>query len=266
MPPGSQDALSDQSNYYDQIVQRYRDSIVGSFFGHTHYDEFEIAYSDYEDRVADNAVVIAWIAPALTPRSGNPAFKIYDVDPDTYEIMDAKVYMADLKNPKYQTKLEWKLYYSAREEYGPLVNLKPTAPLDARFWHGVTEAFEKNDTAFQRYNEFMTRGGHVGACDAACKKTAICQMRPARAESNCHVAKPGTTFGDTERGDQTAVRNPESAARGPAAHPHGQCEGTGIGYILSQLSHKVATAPALLKDLKSQLREIIPARRQIDDL
>lgn len=25
---------------------------------------------------------------------GNPAFKIYDVDPDTYEIMDARVYMS----------------------------------------------------------------------------------------------------------------------------------------------------------------------------
>ncbi len=25
---------------------------------------------------------------------GNPAFKIYDVDPDTYEIMDSRVYMS----------------------------------------------------------------------------------------------------------------------------------------------------------------------------
>jgi sphingomyelin phosphodiesterase len=149
---------------------------------------------------------------------GNPAFRVYDVDPDTYEIMDSKVYMskpdaafsrkcltvnnaADLKNPTYQTKrsylisitlpkpdgsvAEWKLYYSAREEYGPLVDLAPTAPLDARFWHAVTEAFEKNDTAFQRYNEFMTRGAHVQPCNAACKKAAICQMRAARAENNC---------------------------------------------------------------------------------
>lgn len=57
--------------------------------------------------------------------------------------------------------------------------------MDARFWHTVTEAFEKNDTAFQRYNEFMTRGAHVRPCDAACKKVAICQMRAARAENNC---------------------------------------------------------------------------------
>jgi sphingomyelin phosphodiesterase len=24
---------------------------------------------------------------------GNPAFKLYDIDPDTYEILDAKVFM-----------------------------------------------------------------------------------------------------------------------------------------------------------------------------
>ncbi|KAJ7717036.1 Metallo-dependent phosphatase-like protein [Mycena metata] len=248
MPPGCEDALSDQSNYYDQIVQRYHSIIAGQFFGHTHYDEFEIAYSNYEARGADTAVNVAWIAPALTPRSGNPAFRVYDVDPETYEIMDSKVYSADLKNPEYQTKPEWKLYYSARAEYGPLVDLAPTAPLDARFWHDVTEAFERNETAFQRYNTFLTRGGHVAPCDAACKKAAICQMRAARAQDNCHVAKPGTTFGDTERdqvvmtGTGSSTTTTPAPASGPSARQHAQCEGAGIGYLLSQFSRKVAIA------------------------
>ncbi|KAJ6588646.1 sphingomyelin phosphodiesterase [Mycena capillaripes] len=270
MPPGSQDCMSDQSNYYNQIVQRYHHIISGQFFGHTHSDEFEIAYSDYENRRADTAVGVAWIAPALTPRSGNPAYKVYDVDPETYEIMDSKVYFSDLKNPKYQTNPEWKLYYSAREEYGPLVDLAATAPLDARFWHAVTEAFEKNETAFQRYNEFMTRGTHVWPCDATCKKVAICQMRAARAENNCHVAAPGLTFGDTERDDQTV-----KSSKGPAtpvssaAHPQSQCEGAGIGHLLSQLARKIATEPGLeklMEDLRSQLHTILPPPRATEEL
>ncbi|KAJ7064950.1 Metallo-dependent phosphatase-like protein [Mycena amicta] len=187
MPPGCQDAFSDQSNYYDQIVKRYHEIIAGQFFGHTHSDEFELAYSDYENRSVETAMNVAWIAPALTPRSGQPAFKVYDVDSDTYEIMDAKVYVADMTNPKYQIEPEWSLYYSAREEYGQLVRppLEPTAPLDAKFWHAVTEVFEKNDTAFERYNEFLTRGAHVQPCPADCKKQMICQMRAARAQDNC---------------------------------------------------------------------------------
>lgn len=55
------------------------------------------------------------VAPSLTPTStyglheheshifdnlleldGNPAFTVYDVDPDTYDIMDAKVYIGKM--------------------------------------------------------------------------------------------------------------------------------------------------------------------------
>jgi hypothetical protein len=30
----------------------------------------------------------------LGAAGGNPAFKLYDIDPDTLEVMDAKVYMS----------------------------------------------------------------------------------------------------------------------------------------------------------------------------
>lgn len=31
----------------------------------------------------------------LTTSGGNPSFKMYDVDPDTYEIMDARVFTSE---------------------------------------------------------------------------------------------------------------------------------------------------------------------------
>ncbi|KAG6843284.1 hypothetical protein H0H93_001547, partial [Arthromyces matolae] len=92
MPPGGPDCLHDQSNYFDQIVQRYKNTIAAQFYGHSHQDQFEIAYSDYTKQTEANAVSVAWIAPSLTPRDGNPAFKTYDIDPDTYEVMDAHVF------------------------------------------------------------------------------------------------------------------------------------------------------------------------------
>ncbi|KAF7325782.1 Sphingomyelin phosphodiesterase [Mycena kentingensis (nom. inval.)] len=224
MPPGSQDAFSDQSNYYDQIMKRYADTIAGQFFGHTHFDEFELAYTDYANRQVATAMGVVWIAPALTPRSGNPAFKVYDVDSDTYEIMDSKVYIADMASPKYQIEPEWNLYYSARKEYGHLVSptLAQDSPLDAKFWHAVTEAFEKNETAFGRYNELMTRGAHVRECKGECKKEAICQMRAARAQDNCHVVAPTKTFGDTERDMDGQGQAPLQVPAKTTTHPHGQ--------------------------------------------
>jgi hypothetical protein len=42
---------------------------------HTHKDEFQIAYSDYANQVASTATMMSYIAPALTPTSGNPTFR-----------------------------------------------------------------------------------------------------------------------------------------------------------------------------------------------
>ncbi|KAK2772932.1 putative acid sphingomyelinase [Colletotrichum kahawae] len=63
MPMGTSDALHDGSNYFDQIVNRYKSTIVGLFFGHTHLDHFQISYSNYTHRTASNAVATSYIAP-----------------------------------------------------------------------------------------------------------------------------------------------------------------------------------------------------------
>ena len=40
---------------------------------------------------------------------GHPSFRVYDVDPDTYEIMDAHTFIANMSDPNFQTKrkLRW---------------------------------------------------------------------------------------------------------------------------------------------------------------
>ncbi|KAI0050799.1 sphingomyelin phosphodiesterase [Auriscalpium vulgare] len=192
IPPGKADIVHDQSNSYDQIVQRYKNTIAAQFFGHSHKDEFEVAYSDYSNRTASNADSIVFIGPALTPTSGNPAFKLYDVDSDTYEILDAKTFITNISDPSFQTTPTWELYYSARESYGPLVgHLQAAEPLNAAFWHQLTEVFQANETAFQLYNTRISRGGAVSACTGYCKTMAICELRAARSEDNCDVSTPG---------------------------------------------------------------------------
>uniref|UniRef100_A0A0W0GDV1 Calcineurin-like phosphoesterase domain-containing protein n=1 Tax=Moniliophthora roreri TaxID=221103 RepID=A0A0W0GDV1_MONRR len=266
MPPGIADTFDDQSNYYDQVVQRYKNTIAGQFFGHTHADEFEIAYSDYNKRTKDTATGIVWIAPALTPRSGNPAFKVYDIDPDTYEVMDAKVYSADLNDPNFQTTPNWALLYSARTTYGSLLPtpLPPTDSLNPAFWHQVTEGFEKNDAAFQQYDKFKKRVG-PGRCNeesnggtdakayASCKNTTICGLRAARSQNNCVVPKPGLNLS----------RRDESEAHGDEAHAvTGECESTSVGHVLQQLSILASNNKfdAETKELlRERLKEVLPA-------
>lgn len=138
---------------------------------------------------------------------GNPAFKIYDVDPDTFEIMDSRVYfsmsffpplragspansvhLANITAPNFQSSTpQWELLYSARATYGPLVTpaLAASAPLDPEFWHNLTEVFAADASAFALFNTFLSRGGDVGACDADCQAAAVCDLRAMRAENNC---------------------------------------------------------------------------------
>lgn len=76
------------------------------FYGHTHQgksyesafssrsfaefliDEFEIAYSTPAAPTAATAVMVSYIAPALTPTSGNPTFRVYSVDPVTFAVLE----------------------------------------------------------------------------------------------------------------------------------------------------------------------------------
>lgn len=59
---------------------RYESTITAQFFGHTHYDEFQLFYD-----IADlgRALSIAYIGPSVTPYSElNPGYRIYYVDGD----------------------------------------------------------------------------------------------------------------------------------------------------------------------------------------
>ncbi|KAF5378760.1 hypothetical protein D9615_006959 [Tricholomella constricta] len=246
MPPGRQDTLQDQSNYFDQIMQHYKNTITGQFYGHSHQDQSAIAYSNYARRSAETAVSVGWIAPALTLRESNPAFRVYDVDPDTYKIMDSHVFRSNFDSPTFQINPIWELYYSARATYGPLVGVQPSEALGPAFWHRVTEAFARNDTAFQQYNTFLSSGFGVRACNAACKTLTICGLRALRAQDNCQVSKPGLNFRkrDEEGGEHVA---------------HGgridDCDGGGLGSIFSQLPQRLSKSPAEREKVRKVIEE-----------
>ena len=198
MPPGDSDSFHEGSHYLDQVFNRYSSTIAAMFFGHTHKDHFEISYSDYAARSASNALLTAYICPSLTPTSGMPSFRVYDVDPVTFGILDSTTYIADMTNAAFQTTGPvWTKLYSAKEVYGPTVNPPVTdasAELTASFWHKVTEVFETNDAV---YNEFLarkSRGWKAETCAGACKAGEICQLRAARAENNCFKPTAGVHF------------------------------------------------------------------------
>ncbi|KJK83208.1 hypothetical protein H634G_01337 [Metarhizium anisopliae BRIP 53293] len=199
MPMGDADALPNGSNYFDQIVNRYSKTIKAMFFGHTHLDHFEISYSNYTERTHDNAVAITYICPSLTPTAGMPSFRVYDVDAETFQVIDAKTYIADMDDQSFQTSgPTWKQYYSAKEAYSEIVEprlTEPKADLSPAFWHNVTVAFENNQTAFDLYMTRKSRGWQADKqCTEMCRQTEICALRAGRAQDNCWVPTAGVHF------------------------------------------------------------------------
>ncbi|KAI9657708.1 MAG: hypothetical protein M1821_002884 [Bathelium mastoideum] len=185
MPLGTTDVFHDQSQYFDQIIQRFDGTISALFFGHTHKDEFEIAYSDYTNQNADTATMVSYIAPALTPTSGNPTFRVYSVDPVTFAILDYSVYYTNISSPAYQEGPTWELLYSVKDAYGSLLSppvTESSAELTPAFWHNVTVLFENDDAVFQEYYARKSRDYDLSTCEGDCKTAEICQLRAAQAQ------------------------------------------------------------------------------------
>lgn len=62
------------------LIIRYESTITAQFFGHTHYDEFQVFYDTQDLR---RALSIAYVGPSVTPYYDlNPGYRIYYVDGD----------------------------------------------------------------------------------------------------------------------------------------------------------------------------------------
>lgn len=68
------------TNVFLPPLPSYESTITAQFFGHTHYDEFQIFY-DTSD--LGRALSIAYIGPSVSPYYDlNPGYRIYYVDGD----------------------------------------------------------------------------------------------------------------------------------------------------------------------------------------
>lgn len=201
MAPGDYDAFHDQSNYLDQVINRYSDTIAAMFFGHTHLDEFQVSYSDYDDPTADKARAVSYIAPSLTPTSGHPSFRVYHVDPETFAILDAETWIADMEDPDFQDTPVWTKLYSAKEAYLP--DLPAGAELSPAAWHNVTAALGSSPDLLTAYLSRKTRGWtdeEEEPCDETCREAELCKLRGGRAENNCN--EPGLGSGLRKRSEE----------------------------------------------------------------
>ncbi|CRK34906.1 hypothetical protein BN1708_006542 [Verticillium longisporum] len=73
--------------------------------------------------------------------------------------------------------------------------------LTAGLWTEVTQAFGRDDHLFKEYPARKTRSVRVKPCTGRGKSLELCQLRAARAKSNCFRTIPGLKLGKTDLGE-----------------------------------------------------------------
>ncbi|KAJ0117611.1 Ser/Thr protein phosphatase [Diaporthe amygdali] len=172
------------ADYFYQIVERYSPHVIaGIFFGHTHEDQAFIYYSkNGTNPSAENAVANAWVGPSLTPLTNlNSGYRMYEIDTGSFEVMDAYTFYSDVS--KFSS-LDgsgptWEFEYSTREAYGAAAGWGESEPLNATFWHRVTEAMEEDRSLVSLQNTYQGKSSALSpnCTSQACAEARICYMR-----------------------------------------------------------------------------------------
>ncbi|KAF8079019.1 Metallo-dependent phosphatase-like protein [Lyophyllum atratum] len=198
--------LRNPTNLFYQIVDRFSPHVIANiFFGHTHEDQLSIFYANNATVIsAETAGTVAWIGPSLTPITNlNSGFRVYEVDSATFDIMDAHTWKSDVSAyPELdgQTRFGpvYTYEYNTRDTYGKsILNWTENDPLNATWWHHVTEAMEADPSLVTVFNTMQGKGSiKTKACTGDCVAAKICYIRSGSASIAIQNCKPG--FGSVQ--------------------------------------------------------------------
>lgn len=176
--------LQNPTNFFYQIIDRYSPHVIANlFFGHKHEDEFTVYYANNGTvQSAETALAAGWIGPSITPLTNmNSAFRLYEVDTGDFNVYEAYTFFSNVSeyHALHETGPTFRLEYSTRETYGPAAGWDSDAPLNATFWHRVTEGMEKDLGLVSWFNTLQgKRSVKSPQCvTRECQEAKICYMR-----------------------------------------------------------------------------------------
>ncbi|KAG6333055.1 hypothetical protein ID866_6032 [Astraeus odoratus] len=187
--------LLNPTNLFYQIVDRYSPHVIANiFWGHMHEDEMSIFYSNNGTNMSvETAQTLSWMGPAVTPLTNlNAGFRVYEVDSGTFEVLDAYTWTSSVDTystlGSYGPTFEFE--YSTRDAYGANIPWGANDPLNATWWHLVTERMEANSSLVSDvWNKYQGKGSILTPpCTGDCVTARICYIRSGSssiAQQNC---------------------------------------------------------------------------------
>ncbi|KAF8167475.1 Metallo-dependent phosphatase-like protein [Crassisporium funariophilum] len=200
--------LRNPTNLFYQIVDRYSPHVIANiFFGHTHEDQLNIFYSNNATVMsADTAAAVSWIGPSITPLNNlNSGFRVYEVDSATFDILDAHTWKSDVSAfPALDSQIKagptYVYEYNTRETYGSSISgWSANDPLNATWWHRVTEAMEADPSLVTTFNTLQGKSSvRSPPCIGDCVVAKICYIRSGSVPIAMQNCKQG--FGSVQSG------------------------------------------------------------------
>ena len=98
-PPSDGQSVSGFGKNFNKIIDRFANTVVASFYGHTHNDQFVLHY-DFETNSVP--IHVGFVTPSVTTYTGlNPSYRIYHVDGpykgSSFRVLDTETYIFDLE-------------------------------------------------------------------------------------------------------------------------------------------------------------------------
>ncbi|KAI8039963.1 hypothetical protein M5D96_007388 [Drosophila gunungcola] len=172
IPPGHSDCLKVWSRNFYKIISRYESTVTAQFYGHTHYDEFEMFYDPHD---LNHPNGIAYIGPSVSPYYDlNPGYRIYYVDGDhdstTRLVIDHESWIMNLKEANLYGYPIWYKLYTARAAY----NMKALRPSD---WNNLLNELTNNQELFELYYKWILLEKLTGATHLRCRVQKATDLR-----------------------------------------------------------------------------------------
>lgn len=166
-------------NFYD-IVNRFENTITGQFYGHTHYDHFQVFYENANPK--GRPTHFNFITPSVTTYDfSNPSYRIYTIDGayqgSSFTTIEAETYYTNVTKANIDNHEPiWELEYTTKKAYG----MKDFSP---ESWNDLINRMEKNTTLFGLFHLHYRRHNYESWCphDKLCVRKFTCNMRTARA-------------------------------------------------------------------------------------
>jgi hypothetical protein len=133
-------------------------------------------------RDAAHAQSVGWIGPSITPLTNlNSGYRMYEVDTGDFSIYNSYTYFADVSSfgsiNASETGPVFKYEYSARDAYP--IGWPDDAPLNATYWHKVTEAMAADHSLVSTFSGFEGKSSvkSPNCTSNACAEAKVCYMR-----------------------------------------------------------------------------------------